>query len=124
MVVKLLAQSCASSCWPKGCADTRALCGVAVGVLQVREEEIEAAHREQVQKRSASLLASKANKFATIHTEQLKTYRQLAAAKVCRKPSGCGACCTWSAAAGHCVPARTGTLQVQQSKASNHTTCN
>jgi len=50
--------------------------------LQVREEEIEAAHREQVQRRSAGLLASKANKFAAIHTERLKTFRQLAAAKV------------------------------------------
>lgn len=50
--------------------------------LQVREEEIEAAHREQVQKRSATMLASKASKFAAIHTERLKTFRQLAAAKV------------------------------------------
>jgi hypothetical protein len=57
----------------------------------VREEEIEAAHREQVQKRSAALLVSKANKFATIHTERLKTYRQLAAAKV-RRNLGAVAC--------------------------------
>lgn len=51
---------------------------------QVREEEIEAANRVQVQGRSTAMLASKANKFATIHTERLKTYRQLAAAKVGR----------------------------------------
>lgn len=50
--------------------------------LQVREEEIEAENRERVQKRSAAMLASKANKFASIHTERLKTFRQLATAKV------------------------------------------
>jgi hypothetical protein len=63
---------------------TAAVCGyhLACAALQIREEEIEAAHREQVQRRSAAMLASKANKFATIHTERLKTYRQLAAAKV------------------------------------------
>lgn len=48
----------------------------------MREEEIEAAHQEQVQKRSATLLASKASKFAAIHTERLKAFRQLSAAKV------------------------------------------
>lgn len=51
--------------------------------VQVREEEIEAENRERVQKRSTAMLASKANKFASIHTERLKTFRQLATAKVC-----------------------------------------
>lgn len=80
------------------------------GALQVREEEIEAAHREQVQKRSLALLAAKANKFAAIHTERLKAFRQLSAAKVrrlhpCSKMKGSfdytsmcafsGRCCSW-----------------------------
>eukprot|EP00879_Flechtneria_rotunda_P018415 GHRR01019318.1.p1 GENE.GHRR01019318.1~~GHRR01019318.1.p1 ORF type:complete len:620 (+),score=247.57 GHRR01019318.1:678-2537(+) len=47
--------------------------------LQVREEEIEAAHRAQVAERSAALLAAKASKFAAIHTARIKTIRQLAA---------------------------------------------
>ncbi len=56
---------------------------LALVCVQVREEEIEAENRERVQKRSAAMLASKAGKFASIHTERLKTYRQLATAKVC-----------------------------------------
>lgn len=60
--------------------------------MQVREEEIEAENRERVQRRSSAMLASKANKFAAIHTERLKTFRQLAAAKVCHT----GQCCPCS----------------------------
>jgi hypothetical protein len=45
----------------------------------VREEEIEEAHRAQVEQRSAALLAAKAHKFAAIHSSRIKTIRQLAA---------------------------------------------
>eukprot|EP00775_Hariotina_reticulata_P013103 gene13103-13231_t len=46
--------------------------------LQVREEEIEEAHRSQVAQRSAMLLSGKASKFAGIHASRIKTIRQLA----------------------------------------------
>lgn len=63
--------------------------GVLAAVLQVREEEIEAAHREQVQKRSAATLAAKAPKFAAIQTARIRTGRQLADAKVGGNYCGC-----------------------------------
>lgn len=47
--------------------------------MQVREEEIEEAHRAQVEQRSAALLAAKAPKLAAIHASRIKTIRQLAA---------------------------------------------
>jgi hypothetical protein len=48
-------------------------------LLQVREEEIEEAHRAQVEQRSAAMLTAKAQKFAAIHSSRIKTIRQLAA---------------------------------------------
>jgi hypothetical protein len=45
----------------------------------VREEEIDEAHRAQVEQRGAALLAAKAQKFAAIHSSRIKTIRQLAA---------------------------------------------
>jgi hypothetical protein len=51
--------------------------------MQVREEEIEAAHRQQVQRRSGALMAAKVTKLAAIQAARIKAARQLADAKVC-----------------------------------------
>uniref|UniRef100_A0A383WAB7 Cilia- and flagella-associated protein 91 n=1 Tax=Tetradesmus obliquus TaxID=3088 RepID=A0A383WAB7_TETOB len=58
--------------------------------LKVREEEIEEAHRAQVEQRSAALLAAKAQKFAAIHSSRIKTIRQLAARRKAVDAAACG----------------------------------
>lgn len=46
--------------------------------MQVREEEIEEAHRAQVAQRTSALLSSKAPRFAAIQASRIKTIRLLA----------------------------------------------
>ncbi|WIA14289.1 hypothetical protein OEZ85_002823 [Tetradesmus obliquus] len=58
--------------------------------LKVREEEIEEAHRAQVEQRSAALLAAKAQKFAAIHSSRIKTIRHLAARRKAVDAAACG----------------------------------
>ena len=48
---------------------------------QVREEEIEEEHRQQVASRQDGMLAKTAIKFGTIHASRIKTLRQLAQAR-------------------------------------------